>query len=48
MIDPEIEPYYDIMISCFIGFVMIIIINSFFESPRIVEIDPSILNNEAK
>ncbi len=41
MIDKTIEIYYDIMLSIFLGIVLILILNSFYDSPRVI-----IINNE--
>ena len=36
MIDKRIEPYYDIMISIFLGVVLVLTINTLYESPRTI------------
>lgn len=39
MIDQITERYYDIMLSIFMGIVLILILNSFYDSPRVIIID---------
>lgn len=38
MIDKKLEPYYDIMLSIFVGIFIILFLNSFYESPRTITI----------
>ena len=39
MIDKIMEPYYDILISIFLGMFLIIMINYMYDSPRIIIIE---------
>lgn len=39
MIDKKMEPYYDIMISIFIGIILILFLHNMYESPRIIIIE---------
>ncbi len=34
MIDKRLEPYYDIMISIFLGVILVLSINMLYDSPR--------------
>ena len=36
MIDKRIEPYYDMMISIFLGVILVLAINMLYDSPRSV------------
>ncbi len=38
MIDQKMEPYYDILISIFMGICLIIALHSMYDSPRIIVI----------
>lgn len=39
MIDQKMEPYYDILISIFLGICLIIAIHSMYDSPRVLVIE---------
>lgn len=39
MIDKKMEPYYDILFSIFIGFVLIYILYVLYDSPRVVYLE---------
>jgi hypothetical protein len=39
MIDKKFEPYYDILLSVFLGVIIIIILHNMYESPRIIVIE---------
>jgi hypothetical protein len=39
MIDKNLEGYYDIMLSIFIGVVFILVLNSFYDTPRVIIIN---------
>ena len=36
MIDKKLEPYYDILFNIFLGIVIILLLNSLYDSPRSV------------
>lgn len=36
MIDKKMEPYYDIMISIFLGFIAVYLINKLYSCPRVI------------
>lgn len=38
MIDKDLEPYYDRLLSIFIGIVLVIIIHYFYDTPRTIVI----------
>lgn len=41
MIDKNLEPYYDILFSVFMGIVIILILNSLYDAPRTVTLENS-------
>lgn len=42
MIDKNLEPYYDILFSVFIGVVIILLLHNLYDSPRIVVVIPDV------
>ncbi len=48
MIDKRLEPYYDIMISIFLGVILILSINMLYDSPRTFVIYSVVNDNEYK
>ena len=48
MIDKNMEPYYDIILSIFIGIIFILVLNSLYDMPRIIVINQTKHNNKLK
>ena len=48
MINKNIEPYYDLMLNIFLGIIVILIIYSLYDSPRIVVVEESKESKESK
>lgn len=47
MIDKKMEPYYDIMMSIFLGFIIVYLINKLYNCPRIVTyVEDTVTNTE--
>lgn len=39
MIDPQLEPYYDIMIAIFFGIIVVVSLVSLFDFPRTIVVN---------
>lgn len=47
MIDKKMEPYYDIMMSIFLGFIVVYLINKLYNCPIIITyVDDKVTNTE--
>lgn len=48
MIDKNMEPYYDAILSIFFGIIFILLLHSLYDTPRIIVINQTEKNNNLK